>query len=108
MDTKELKRLITKEFGAGLEHATPANVRDFLDRMGLNVISPETKGRIILEERASTYEEILKDFFVKVLELPKDEAVMLLWLLAFDLTFSAIELQHEDKLRTLFKELEES
>lgn len=108
MDTRELKRLITQEFGEGLEHATPANVRDFLDRMGLNVISPDTKGRIILEERASTYEEILKDFFVKVLELPKDEAIMLLWLLAFDLTFSAIELQHEDKLRTLFKELEES
>ena len=108
MDTRELKRLITQEFGEGLEHATPANVRDFLDRMGLNVISPEVKGRIILEERASTYEEIIKDFFVKVLELPRDEAITLLWLLAFDLTFSAIELQHEEKLRALFKELEES
>jgi hypothetical protein len=72
------------------------------------VISPELKGRIILEERASSYEEIIKDFFVRVLELPEDEAVMLLWLLAFDLTFSAIELQHEEKLRALFKELEES
>lgn len=97
-----------KEFGAGLEHATPANVRDFLDRMQLGPIVPGVKGRIVLEESASTYEEIIKEFFVRVLEMPRDEAVILLWLLAFDLTFSAIELQHEDTLKSLFKELEES
>lgn len=108
MDTRELKRLVVSEFGAGLEHATPANVRDFLDRMQLGVISPGVKGRIVLDEHASSYEEIIKEFFIRVLELPKDEAVMMLWLLAFDLTFSAIELQHQDKLMSLFKELEES
>ncbi len=108
MDAKELRRLVIKEFGKGLEHATPANVRDFLDRMQLDVISPGARGRIILEEKASSYEEIIKDFFVRVLELPKDEAIILLWLLAFDLSFSAIELQHEDKLMSLFREFEES
>ncbi|MBP6964389.1 MAG: hypothetical protein KBC96_08290 [Armatimonadetes bacterium] len=108
MDTRELRQLITKEFGAALEHATPANVREFLDRMELGVPGPGSTGRIILEEKAASYEGILKDFFVRVLDMPRDEAVALLWLLAFDLSFSAIELQHEDKLMSLFKELEES
>lgn len=108
MDTKELRKIVIKEFGAGLEHATPANVREFLDRMELGVLAPGAKGPIVLDESASTYEEIIKDFFIRVLEMPRDEAITLLWLLAFDLSFSAIELQHEDKLKSLFKELEES
>ena len=108
VDTKELRRLVIKEFGSGLEHATTANVRDFLDRMQLNVVGPGVKGRIILDEHAVSYEEIIKEFFVRVLELPKDEAILMLWLLAFDLTFSSIELQHEEKLMSLFKEFEES
>ena len=108
VDTKELRRLVIKEFGRGLEHATPANVREFLDRMQLGVIGPGAKGRIVLDESASSYEEIIKEFFIRVLEMPRDEAIVLLWLLAFDLSFSSIELQHEDKLKSLFKELEES
>lgn len=106
MDIEEFKTLVEKEFGDGLEHATPGNVREFLDHMQLDVLGPHLKGRVVLEEHASTYEEVLKDFFVRVLELPKDEALMLLWLLAFDLSFSAIELQHAEKLETLFNEFD--
>lgn len=107
MDLDEFKGLIENEFGGHLEHATPGNVRDFLDRMQLNVLGPQLKGRIVLEEHASSYEEVVKDFFAKVLEFPREEALMLLWLLSFDLVFSAIELQHAEKFRTLFRELEE-
>lgn len=106
MDIREFKKLVSSEFGEGLEHATPGNVREFLDRMQFDVLGPHLKGRIVLEERASSYEEVLKDFFVRVLELPRDEALMLLWLLAFDFAFSAIELQHDDHFRSLFKELD--
>jgi len=106
VDLREFKKLISDEFGEGLEHATPGNVRDFLDHMQLDVLGPHLKGRIVLEERASTYEEVLKDFFTRVLELPKDEAVMLLWLLAFDFAFSAIELQQADRFKSLFGDYE--
>ncbi len=107
MEIRELKERLFDEFGEKLEHATPANVRDFLDRMQLNVLGPQAKGRLLLEERASSYEEIIKDFFVRTLELPKDEAVVLLWLLAFDLAFSAIELQQADRFKSLFGGREE-
>jgi hypothetical protein len=107
MDLTEFKGMVDKEFGNHLEHATPGNVRDFLDRMQLNVLGPQLKGRLVLEEHASSYEEVVKDFFAKVLEYPKDEALMQLWVLAFDLVFAAIELQHTDKFRTLFRELED-
>jgi hypothetical protein len=107
MDLSEFKGLVNNEFGNHLEHATPGNVREFLDRMQLNSLGPNLKGRIVLEEHASTYEEVVKDFFAKVLEFPKEEALMLLWLLAFDLVFSAIELQQADKFRTLFRDLDE-
>lgn len=107
MDLGEFKGLVNTEFGKHLEHATPGNVRDFLDRMQLNSLGANLNGRIVLEEHASTYEEVVKDFFAKVLEFPKEEALMLLWLLAFDLVFSAIELQQADKFRTLFGDLDE-
>ena len=106
MDMRDFKNLITKEFGENLEHATPGNVREFLDRVQFSVLGPGLKGRIVLEERASSYEEVVKDFFAKVLELPRDEALMLLWLLAIDLVFSAIELQQADKFKSLFGEYE--
>jgi len=106
MDLHEFKKLVFSEFGDGLEHATPENVRSFLDRVQGDVLSARLKDRIILEECASTYEEVLKDFFASVLELPKDDAVMMLWLLAFDLAFSAIELQQSDKFKSLFREYE--
>jgi len=106
MDLYEFKKLVFEEFGDGLEHATPENVRSFLDRVQGDILSARLKGRIVLEERASTYEEVLKDFFVNVLELPKDDAIMMLWLLAFDFAFSAIELQQADKFKSLFHEYE--
>lgn len=107
MDLREFKKLVTKEFGDELEHATPGNVREFLDHMELGVLGPHLKGPIVLEEHASSYEEVLKDFFARVLTLPKDEALMLLWLLAFDLAFSAIELQQAEKFKSLFGEFDD-
>ena len=102
MELAEFKALVRKEFGRNLEHATPGNVREFLDRFQLNVLGPDLKGRIVLEEHASTYEEILKDFFAKVLDFPREEAIIMLWLLAFDFAFSAIEIQHDERFRSLF------
>jgi hypothetical protein len=104
MDLAEFRQMVNNEFGNHLEHATPDNVRNFLDRMQFDVLGSNLKGRLILDERASSYEEIVKDFFSNVLELPQDESLMMLWLLAFDLVFSAIELHQADRFKALFGE----
>ena len=105
MNLEEFKKAIYGEFGDNLEHATPGNVRDFLDHRA-GPLGPQLKGRIVLEERAASFEEVLKDFFVRVLELPREDAIVMLWLLAFDFAFSAIELQQAEKFKSLFGDYE--
>ena len=105
MNLQEFKKTISDEFGKNLEHATPGNVREFLDHR-IGTLGPQLKGRIVLEERAASFEEVLKDFFVRVLELPREDAIVMLWLLAFDFAFSAIELQQADKFKSLFGDYE--
>ena len=104
MDVQQFRKLVIAEFGKNLEHATPGNVREFIDRMQPGALGSDLKGRIVLEEKASTFEDVLKDFFARTLELPPDDAIILLWLLAVDFAFSAIELQQEDTFKSLFGE----
>jgi len=107
VDVQEFRKLVIAEFGRNLEHATPGNVREFIDGLQLNALGPTLKGRIVLEEKASTFEDVLKDFFARALELPPNDAIILLWLLALDFAFSAIELQQEDAFKSLFGEYAE-
>lgn len=106
LDLNEFKKAISRQFGENLENATPENVRHFLDQVPDNAFSTKTKGRILLDEPSNSFEEVLKDFFTRVLDLPRDEALIMLWLLAFDLAFSAIELQQAEKFKSLFGEFE--
>ncbi len=98
----EFRSAVLHEFGNGLEKATPANVRQFLDRFQEGRFQSKPKGHIELNETKTTYEEILKDFFVKVLEKPSDEALILLWTLAFELSFFQIEQHAAERLQALF------
>jgi len=98
---------VRREFGPGLQNATPANVRDFLDRLQGDLFTREFGERIVLNEQATSYEEIIKDFFARVLDFPQEEAIIMLWTLAFDLAFSAIEFQDAERLGPLFRDLQE-
>jgi hypothetical protein len=100
----EFRSAVLSEFGKGLEKATPANVREFLDKFQEGRFQTKPKGRIELNETKTTYEEILKDFFVKVLEKPSDEALILLWTLAFELSFFQIEQHAAERLQALFSD----
>ncbi|HSV74090.1 MAG TPA: hypothetical protein VLH79_10060 [Chthonomonadales bacterium] len=106
MRIEEFRAAIRREFGANLEHATPANVRDFLDRMAEDVFQGQLRKPIELREPKDTYEDILKDFFSRVLDLPRDDAVILLWTMAFDLSFSAIEHHLSPRFQALFGDTE--
>lgn len=105
---QKFRDAVQREFGRNLEKATPANVRDFLDRFQEASFheSREATGqtRIELNETKSTYEEILKDFFARVLERPSDEALILLWTLAFEMCFFTIEQHAAERLQSLFGE----
>jgi len=68
------------------------------------VFQGRLRERIELNEPKTTYEEILKDFFARVLDLPKDEAIILLWTMAFDLSYSALEHYLSAHFDTLFRE----
>ena len=106
MRLEELKALVKTEFGEGLKHATPANVRDFLDRIESEVLPDKVSNRIVINEPCNTYEEVIKDFFAQILELPPEEAVVALWTLALDLAFGAIESQYADRFASLFRDLD--
>lgn len=107
MKLDEFRGLVRSEFGNGLQNATPANVREFLDKMQQNVFQSRITERIVLDETATTYEEVIKDFFNKILDAPAEEAIMALWSLAFDLSFAAIEYQYAERFATLFQEIDD-
>jgi hypothetical protein len=102
----EFKKAIKREFGSHLEHATPANVREFLDRVSDEIFQGRLHTRIEINEPKATYEEILKDFFARVLDFPTDEALIMLWTMAFDLSFSALEHHLADRFESLFRDME--
>ncbi|HLK55315.1 MAG TPA: hypothetical protein VKU00_02045 [Chthonomonadaceae bacterium] len=99
---ERFREAVRKQFGRHLEKATPANVREFMDHYQEEVFPGPIRGRFELNETKTTYEEILKDFFANVLERPTDEALIMLWTLAFDLSFFNIEQHAAVRLQTLF------
>ncbi len=104
----QFREAVQRQFGRNLEKATPANVREFMGRRQEELLSRETPGgRIEINESKTTYEEILKDFFIRVLDKPTDEALIMLWSLAFDLSFFNIEQHAAERLQSLFPEVGE-
>lgn len=101
---QEFRKLVRAEFGDGLEHATPANVREFLDRFQDDKLLERVTNRLVINEPCSTYEEVLKDFFAGILELPPEEAMVKLWTLALELAFLGIESQYTDRFASLFQD----
>jgi len=103
----EFRDLVQREFGERLERATPANVREFLDRMQLRLHRESGEGPpYVLEERspARSYEEIVTDFFSRALDYPVEQAFIMLWLLAFEQHFAMIEEEYARRFVTIFGE----
>ena len=110
MRLTEFKRRVEAEFGPNLQNATPANVREFLDKLQQEAWENQRRHSERYEmpvENARTYEEVMKEFFMDVLDLPAERAVMLLWTLALDLTFAAIEHQYSEVLDPLFRSVDD-
>lgn len=107
MKLEELRETVRREFGPRLEHATPANVQEFLANFYTG-LARKREGRFdIVEEKASSYEEIVKEFLMGVLENPSDDAIVLLWLLALELFFAVIEPMERERIGRFLNNLQE-
>ncbi len=104
MNLEEFKEAVRREFGANLQNATPANVREFLDRLQQAEWKSSTSVPLVLNETATTYEEIIRDFFARVLDLPPEQAIILLWTVAIELSFAALESHYAEIFDKLFRE----
>ena len=108
MGLDEFRAMVRQEFGEDLHRASPATVRDFLDRLQEDVHLRRPMGhRIELNESAKSYEEVMRTFFAHVLDLPPEEAVKMLWAVAFDLSYALIASHDADRIGHLFRGLEE-
>lgn len=108
MKLDEFRNLVKMEFGDGLEHATPANVREFLDKIDSSVLPGKVTHRIVIDEPSTSYEEVIKDFFAKILEMPSERALVALWLLSLDLAFAAIEFHYSERFSALFQDIDQT
>ena len=90
-----------------LRPGTPLQEVPLAESLGVsrNTMREATRTRIELNESKTTYEEILKDFFARVLERPSDEALIMLWTLAFEMCFFTIEQHAAERLQSLFGDL---
>ena len=114
MSPGEFRDKVRRTFGTDLHRASPATVRDFLDHLQVEIpdAAPTTmedgSHRFVIDESARSYEEVMRTFFNRVLDLPEDEAVIMLWTVAFDLAYAVIESHDSDRIGQLFRGLEES
>lgn len=106
MTLTEFRDLVRQEFGPRLERATPASVREFLDRMQLRLHQESGEGPLytIEAEPARSYEEIVSDFFSRALDYPPDQAFIMLWLLAFEQHFAMLQEDYARRFVTIFGE----
>ncbi|HEU4754674.1 MAG TPA: hypothetical protein VFU47_16315 [Armatimonadota bacterium] len=103
MTLQEFRKLVRKEFGGDLRYMTPANAREFLDRVQDEPLT--ARGRILLNEPEHTYEGIVRSYLSDALELPSDQAVIRLWLFCLELASSSVAEMEEEKFQKLFARL---
>ena len=85
---------------------TPANVREFLDRVQpIADAAPPPGQRIHLHESEGSYEGIVRDFLRRALEQPPEQAVVLLWLYCLELLSASVVELEEERLARLFEPL---
>ena len=105
MTLLEFKKLVRTEFGSDLRRMTPANVRDFLNRVELDgARKPKRGAKFQINEPEQTYEGIIRDFFFRVLDMPPEQAVIHLWVYSLEMTLESLSDIEAAKFEKLFAE----
>jgi hypothetical protein len=108
MQLDEFRERVRRTFGEDLHRASPASVREFLDQLQFEEsIDLRNPHRFVIDETAKTYEEVMRTFFTRVLDMPCEDAVRHLWLIAFDLAYVAIASSDAERLDRLFGGMED-
>lgn len=103
---KDFRKLVRTQFGGDLSRMTPANVREFLDTMQPRVDgSHNPGGRIHLNEPEGSYEAIVRDFLRSTLDLPTEQAVVVLWLYCLELVSASVSDLEAERFRKLFEQV---
>ena len=102
MTLHTFRQIVRAEFGGDLRRMTPANVREFLDRIQPEVEGAPPTGRYYLNEPEHTYEAILRDFLRQSLEMPPDQAVIRLWLHCLEMSIADLSDVEAEKFHRLF------
>jgi hypothetical protein len=101
----QFRRRVQKEFGADLRHMTPANIREFLDRVeteSQQQASGKGRKRVFLNETEKSYEGIVRSFLAQTLEVPPDQAVVKLWLFCLELASAGVNEIEAERFERLF------
>lgn len=107
MELAAFRQRVRTTFGDDLHRASPASIREFLDTLNAEGIDPPPGGRIVVEESARTYEEVMRTFLLRTLDMPCDLAVVHLWKACAELTYAVVAANDADRLEHLFRGLEE-
>lgn len=107
MTLSQFRRAVFDSLGPNMEHATPANVREFLDGIQQRLHEESAghngpRGPLRLNEHAVSWEQILREFFSEVLKMPDDAAIITLWTMAVEMSFQALEGHYAEIFRPLF------
>jgi hypothetical protein len=105
---KEFQQRIRQQFGPSMEQATPQNVREFLDQMQEEMDSTPPGGPYELDETDTSYEAILRTFFSEILDAPRDQALIQLWMLGLELAFADLRDTIEEEISPLFRPWDET
>jgi hypothetical protein len=116
MKLEDFKKRVVEAFGKNLEHATPANVREFLDGLARESWKDEKTRRIvrtgspdapldITEAGNLTYEALVRDFFANTLTVADDQALIMLWMFALELAYAGIEDVQSESFNRLFSQM---
>lgn len=109
MEISEFRRRVRRAFGEDLHRASPASVREFLDQLQDDIPVPTSEGHhFVVDESARSYEEVMRTFFCRVLDLPPEKAIQMLWAVAFDLSYAVIESHESDRISHLFRGVDDS
>ncbi len=104
MTLAEFRAAVLAEFGPEMARATPEHVQVFLARM-YAALGTGTPGMpfTLPTDTASDYRQVVAGFFTRALTLPRDTAVILLWLFAAEMYYADLADTNRDLLPDLLR-----
>ena len=107
MELAAFRKRVHNTFGDDLHRASPASIREFLDTLNAEAVEPSPGERFVVDESARTYEEVMRTFLMRTLDMPSERAVIHLWKACAELTYAVVASNDADRLEQLFRGLDE-